>query len=141
MTAEAARAPRLTVVVPCYNEAPNVAPMVERLDADVKSTAVLRSGVVNTVRAVAPVQSLAEWITLRATVAGLPAVESIEVIALSRTGADITIHYFGDSTQLDSALAEHNLSLRPNGTDGSFVLVPRQSGSSVVGFLARSSQG
>ena len=25
--------PRLTVVVPCYNEAANVAPMVERLDA------------------------------------------------------------------------------------------------------------
>lgn len=115
--------------------------VVERLDADVKSTAVLRSGTVNTVRAVAPVQSLAEWISLRATVAGLPAVESIEVIALSRSGADIMIRYFGDAAQLDSALAEHNLVLRPNGTDGGFVLAPRQSGSSVVGSLARSGQG
>ena len=31
--AEALRAPELTVVVPCYNERPNVAPLVERLDA------------------------------------------------------------------------------------------------------------
>jgi dolichol-phosphate mannosyltransferase len=36
---EALRAPELTVVVPCYNERPNVAPLIERLDAALFGTA------------------------------------------------------------------------------------------------------
>ena len=35
----AARAPTISVIVPCYNERPNVAPMVDRLDAALAGTA------------------------------------------------------------------------------------------------------
>jgi len=115
--------------------------VVERLDAEVKSTAALRYGVQNTVRAVAPFGGLGEWVSLRAILSGLPVVQSIEIIALARTGADLVIHYYGDAAQLEAALAEHNLELTPNGPDGSFVLVPRPPGSAQVGSLSRRHQG
>lgn len=115
--------------------------VVARLDAEVKSTAEIRSGTVNSVRAIVPLRNLGEWVGLRATLTAMPAVQSVEIVALARTGADIVIHYFGDSLQLDAALAANNLALTPNGTDGSFVLAPRLTGSSVVGSLSRQSRG
>lgn len=115
--------------------------VVARLDAEVKSTAEIRSGTVNSVRAIVPLRNLGEWVGLRATLTAMPAVQSVEIVALARTGADIVIYYFGDSLQLDAALAANNLALTPNGTDGSFVLAPRLTGSSVVGSLSRQSRG
>jgi hypothetical protein len=107
--------------------------VVELIERDWKEASSVRLGTPNSVRALAPLAGLGEWVSLRATLAALPEVQTVEVIALARSGADIVIHFFGDTADLVAALAAHDLALDPAGPNGGYVLVPARAVNRVVG--------
>ncbi|HUK58472.1 MAG TPA: DUF2066 domain-containing protein [Stellaceae bacterium] len=67
-----------------------------------------------------PASDLAALVDVRNRLAGLPAIERSDLVALNRTQATLAIHYFGDPAQLRTALAQRDLVL--DGQDPDFVL-------------------
>ena len=75
-----------------------------------------------------PVEDLKGWIAIRDRLAGIPAIQRSDLIALGRGEARLAIHYYGDPEQLRLALAQRDLAL--TGSDPDWVLARRQAASS-----------
>jgi hypothetical protein len=68
-----------------------------------------------TLTAVLPIDSLDDWVRARQRMAGVPAIRTVSLMALSRQEATIEIGYVGTIDQLKSNLAGINLDLTPGG--------------------------
>jgi hypothetical protein len=75
----------------------------------------------NSLRAVVPLAGLKEWLEVRSRLAEVSAIAGVELAALSRLGAEVVVHYFGDLTQLGTQLEQVELSLV--GQEGAYTLV------------------
>jgi hypothetical protein len=62
-----------------------------------------------------PFSSLNEWIALRDKLGRIPLVRRHDVMAMSRSGAQVALFFAGDRQQLALALAQQDLSLTPAG--------------------------
>jgi hypothetical protein len=70
-----------------------------------------------------PVDDLPGWIAIRDRLAGIPAIQRSDLVALGRGEAHLAIHYYGDPDQLRLALAQRDLAL--TGSDPDWVLARR----------------
>ena len=59
----------------------------------------------------AAIRSLDEWLAIRQRLTGLPAIESVQMVSLSRSQAAVNLVYFGSQQQLSTALAQKGLIL------------------------------
>jgi Uncharacterized protein conserved in bacteria (DUF2066) len=72
-----------------------------------------------------PANDLASFVDVRDRLAGIPAIQKSELVALNRGQATLSIHYYGDPTQLRTALAQRDLALE--GQDPDYTLERAQS--------------
>jgi hypothetical protein len=109
--------------------------VVARFDESWKEANTIRYDLPGALRVIVPVANLGEWVKVRSALLEMPQVAEIEIIALARTGADITLRYYGEQTQLEAALATRDLYLNA-GPSGSYVLSPRRSTNPVIGMIS-----
>lgn len=64
----------------------------------------------------APLSSLPELTRLRQRLGGISAIQRINIQSVSREGAEITLDYNGDASQLQQAITQQGLSLLPSPT-------------------------
>jgi hypothetical protein len=76
-----------------------------------------------TLTAQVPVSDLRDWIAVRSSLSGIPAVVGADLVSLARDGASVTLRYLGDPDRLRLALAQHDLALE--GGEGSWTLQRR----------------
>jgi hypothetical protein len=62
-----------------------------------------------------PIDSLGDWLFVRDHLAGIAAVKRSNLLLLGKHAARIEIHYAGDATRLQLALAQHDLALAAAG--------------------------
>jgi hypothetical protein len=60
---------------------------------------------------------LPSWLAVRDRLAATPSIQRVELVALDRQRALVTLHYVGDATQLRLALAQHDLDLTGSDPD------------------------
>ncbi len=65
--------------------------------------------------ALAPIKDLKEWVRMRDRLKDVPAVQHIDVQAITRDRAQVTLRYAGDQARLESALAQQSLTLNQQG--------------------------
>jgi hypothetical protein len=58
-----------------------------------------------------PVQSIDDWIGVRDRLAGIPAIQHVDLVGLARNAARLELRYVGDPAQLKLALAQRDLDL------------------------------
>jgi hypothetical protein len=59
-----------------------------------------------------PLGGLGDWIALRQKLEAMGEVRRLEVLALARGEARVTLHYFGDPARLAVAMAQRDLDLK-----------------------------
>jgi hypothetical protein len=67
--------------------------------------------------AAVPAGDLPSWIAVRARLSAIPSIQRVELNALDRQRALVTLHYIGGAGQLRTALAQHDLDLSGNDPD------------------------
>ncbi len=72
-----------------------------------------------------PVATLAEWAQIRRRLTGIPSVERVDVLALTRGAASIEILFHGPFEDFRSSLAMQNFDLRQGAGVGMWILRPR----------------
>ncbi|MEE9299735.1 MAG: DUF2066 domain-containing protein [Alphaproteobacteria bacterium] len=85
--------------------------MARALNENWKRANLLRFDVSGTLRAEIPVRSLNDWLNIRARLGNLPVIDRIELIAISRNYALVSLKYFGEREQLAYALRQAELYL------------------------------
>ncbi len=105
-----------------------------RINEGWKVANVIQYGTPASLRAIVPINSLREWVDLRATLGGMSMIADVEIITLGRTGANIVLRYFGNQSQLESALGGRDLVLTPR-PEGDFTLAPRVTPGAKLGSL------
>ena len=108
--------------------ADGVAGTAQQLEDAWKSANILDFRHTGTMSVRVPVDDLKGWIAIRDRLAGIPAIQRSDLIALGRGEARLAIHYYGDPEQLRLALAQRDLAL--TGSDPDWVLARRQAASS-----------
>lgn len=88
-----------------------VAAVVADVSEAWKKLTLVRSGEAATITVKVPVTSLKDWLVVRDRLEGVPAIQKSRLIALTRDGARVEIHYVGDASQLQLALAQRDLAL------------------------------
>ena len=81
------------------------------IDQRWKERNLLRFGTDEQILAFVPLQALSNWITVRDRLADVAFVKNSQLIAMSRTEAQVLLTYLGDREQLEVALAQKDLSL------------------------------
>ena len=87
-----------------------------------KAANILNSSQLATLTASVPIRGLQDWVGVSQHLAAIPAVQKTDLTALNRQQAEIVIHYVGDLSQLQVALAQNNLVL--TGEAPNYVLAP-----------------
>lgn len=75
-----------------------------------------------TLAAKVPLGGLNDWMTVRERLARAPVVRGYEIESISRSEANVVLHFVGDQQQLESVLAQHGLGLTWG--DGRWVMQP-----------------
>lgn len=88
-----------------------VAAIVAGIGSGWKTEAVARYDQEGSLTAVLPITGLDDWVRARERLAGVPAIRTIALVALSRQEATIEIGYGGNIDQLKASLAEISLDL------------------------------
>jgi hypothetical protein len=70
-----------------------------------------------------PIGDLADWLYVRDHLMGVPAITRSDLLALGKSGARLEIHYSGDPSKLQLALAQRDLTL--SGSGASWILQRR----------------
>jgi hypothetical protein len=78
--------------------------------------------------ATVPITGIGDWVEVRDRLAAVPAVQSVDLLSLSRQEARIEIHYSGTSEELRSSLAEADLAL--SGSDPTWQVRPSDAATS-----------
>lgn len=89
--------------------------IVARLEDEWKEANLLRFDQQNAVRALVPLNKLAEWVEVRKDLAKVSVVVGVDLAALSRKAADVRLRYLGEPDQLERALEGAGLSLTDQG--------------------------
>lgn len=84
---------------------------------------VLATGTEGVLTAAVPINDLADWVTVRDRLKGVPTVKRSDIVALGKQSARIEIHYLGDPARLRLALAQRDLVL--DGSEDTWTLRPR----------------
>jgi hypothetical protein len=71
---------------------------------------------------VVPIDSIAEWNTIKHKLDKVPTIDRVDIITLARGTTSIEIEYHGDIEQLQDSLAQQNLALTQDEGTGSWVL-------------------
>jgi len=58
-----------------------------------------------------PVTSLKEWLVVKNRLDGVPLIDRLEVQAMTRDRAQVTLYYSGEQRQLELAMSQHDLTL------------------------------
>ena len=58
-----------------------------------------------------PLAGLEDWVELRERLAALAMISAVELLALSRTGATVELHYLGEAGRLAATLRQAALDL------------------------------
>jgi hypothetical protein len=80
-----------------------------------KERNVLKYGEGGKITTLIPVNSLAEWASIRTRLTQLPVVERVELQAMSRNLVQAIVTFAGDETQLQFALSQRDLDLQKDG--------------------------
>jgi len=96
---------------------------VQQLEEAWKAANLIDFGHNGTINVRVPLQSLQDWVAIRSQLAGIPAIQHIDLVALDRAEARLAIHYYGDPTQLQRSLAQRDLAL--SGSDPDWMLARR----------------
>jgi hypothetical protein len=88
-----------------------VARVLARVEGAWKQANMLRFGRENELSILVPLKSLSDWVDIRRRLGDLAVVVSIDLDALSRNQADITLHYFGETEQLMLGIEQSDLAL------------------------------
>ncbi len=67
------------------------------------------------ITALAPIKDLKDWVRMRERLKDVPLVQHVDVQAMTRDRAQVTIRYAGDQPRLESALAQQSLTLSQQG--------------------------
>jgi hypothetical protein len=101
-----------------------VAGTEQQVEEDWKTANLIDFGHAGTLNVRVPVETLKDWIAIRAKLAAIPAIQRSDLLALGRDEARLAIHYYGAPEQLQRALAQRDLAL--SGSDPDWVLTRRQ---------------
>lgn len=82
-----------------------------RLEEDWKRDNILRFDSPDRLSVRVPIGGLEEWLDIRGRLNGSAIVRKVELIALSRNGAQVTLHYLGEPAQLALDLSQRDLEL------------------------------
>jgi len=91
--------------------------LFDEIEESWKSENLLRFGEQKEMTVHAPLSGLPEWISLRARLGGVAAIQQTKLIALSLDRATLRLTYLGDPQQLATALAQSDLELRQGAVD------------------------
>lgn len=84
---------------------------VALLEDDWKRRTILRFGDEASLSARVPYDGLEGWLEVRRRLAAVPNIEKVEISAISTIDAQVTLHYLGETPQLNTALAANELKL------------------------------
>ncbi|MCP5368736.1 MAG: DUF2066 domain-containing protein [Hyphomicrobiales bacterium] len=93
------------------------------VEDDWKRNNVVQAGAPSVLAVTIPITSLADWITVRGTLARVPILRKVDLVLLARDRARVNLHYQGQLDQLTVALEQIDLTLSPEGDR--WVLTPR----------------
>ncbi len=68
-------------------------------------------GSVAQITALVPIESLKDWLTVRERLSGVPLIERIDLQAITRDRAQVTLYFAGERDQLKLAMSQRDLSL------------------------------
>ena len=85
-----------------------------------KRDTLLVFGTEGTIAVRVPVKAVGEWASVRARLEAAPEVKTVEVNEVSRTGAQVVVHFFGNAGRLAASLSQRDLRLEE--VDGFWVL-------------------
>ena len=97
-----------------------VAEITVELEETWKRETLLRFDRATRLSARVPLRRLADWLTVRERLGTVSLVRSIELDGLSKSSAQVILHYLGDPGQLAISLAQHDVELIEEG--GFFIL-------------------
>jgi len=75
----------------------------------------LRFGAGGTLTALIPVNSLQDWLAIKARLARVPVVEKVDLEAISKALVQVKIAFAGEETQLQFAMSQNELDLKRDG--------------------------
>ena len=58
-----------------------------------------------------PIESLKDWLTVRDRLTGVPLIERVDLQAITRDRAQVTLYFSGERDQLRLAMSQRDLSL------------------------------
>ncbi len=93
-----------------------VAASVSDLEDIWKRQTLLGFGAESVLTANVPISDLGDWLYVRDHLIGVAAISRSDLLALGKSGARLEIHYSGDSSRLQLALAQRDLTLSGSGT-------------------------
>jgi hypothetical protein len=97
-----------------------VAEITVELEETWKRETLLRFDRANRLSARVPLKRLADWLAVRERLGSVSLVRSIELDGLSKSSAQVILHYLGDPEQLAISLVQHDIELIEEG--GFFIL-------------------
>ncbi len=68
-------------------------------------------GTTSQITALVPIESLKDWLTVRERLTGVPLIESVDLQAITRDRAQVTLYFSGERDQLRLAMSQRDLSL------------------------------
>ena len=104
-----------TVPVPDGPDTLNLAvrAVTERFDDDWRAETIVAPGAEASLLLTTNFADVREWVEMRRRIAGVPLVSRANILSLTRTAAELELHYRGDTDRLRSALAQRRLQLDP----------------------------
>jgi hypothetical protein len=87
----------------------------EAASEDWKKDNLVDLSVTSQLTALAPLRSLEEWLQIRERLKQIPLIERVDLQAITRDRAQITLRYGGDQGRLQKAMAQQSLSLTQQG--------------------------
>ncbi len=85
--------------------------VTERFDEDWRAETTVAPGAEASLLLTTNFADVGEWVEVRRRIAGVPLVSRANVLSLTRSAAELELHYRGDTQRLRSALAQRRLQL------------------------------
>jgi len=90
-----------------------VAAVMNKVEDAWRQVGTIQGGAEATLPVTVPLTRLEDWLETRRRLSQINLVSKTELLSLSRTSADLILHFFGESEKLAAALAQRDLGLIP----------------------------